>query len=168
MAPTFPGRYAAQSDQPFVVLFVGMRINRIFALGSWRRIAAAMHPMIAELKPDSSLGLLHARFFFDWRGVGLLQDSPGLEQLDACAHARNAAHLPAGAEFNRSIGGNGSAGIGQETYAAAAGQYESMVDRMPHFGLGAAVRHLPRTGRLDTARPLIGRSKSAEDPTEQP
>jgi hypothetical protein len=145
MAPTFPGRYAAQSDQPFVVLFVGMRVNRIFALGSWRRIAAAMHPMIAELKPDSSLGLLHARFFLDWRGIGLLQDSPGLEQLDACAHARNAAHLP-----------------------AAAGQYESMVDRMPHFGLGAAVRHLPRTGRLDTARPLIGRSKSAEDPTEQP
>jgi hypothetical protein len=167
MAPNFPGRCAAQSDQPFVVFLVGMRVNRIFAFGSWRRISATMHPMIAELKPDSLLGLLPARFFLDWRGVGLLQDSLSFERLDACAHARKAAHLPAGAEFNRSIGGNGSAGIWQETYTAA-GQYESMYDRMPRFGLGAALQHLPRTGRLDTARSPIGRSKSAEDPTEQP
>jgi hypothetical protein len=168
MAPTFPGRYAAQSDQPFVVFLIGMRVNKIFAPGSWPRIAAAMPPMIAELKPDPSLGLLHVQFFVYWLGVGVLQYSRSFEQLHAYAHARNAAHLPAWAEFNRPIGGNGSVGIWHETYTAAPGQYESIYDNMPRFGLGAAAQHLPATGRLDTARPRIGRSKSAEDPREQP
>src|ERR1700677_1293529 len=63
MPHIFPGRYAAQSDDPFVVFLIGMRVNRIFALRSWPRVAAAMPPMIAELKRDPSLGLLHAEFF---------------------------------------------------------------------------------------------------------
>jgi hypothetical protein len=164
MAPTFPGRYWAQSDQPFVVFLIGMRVNKIFALLSWPPVSAAMPPMLAGRKPDPALGLPHAQFWVDWRVVGLLRDLPGFEQ----AHARNAAHLPAWAEFNRSIGGNGSAGIGRETTTAAPGQSESIYDNMPRFGLGAAAQHRPRTGRLDTARSPSGRSKPAEGPTEQP
>jgi Domain of unknown function (DUF4188) len=168
MAPTLPGRYAAQSDQPLVVFLVGRRVNKIFALLRWPTVAAAMPPMVAGLKPDPAHGLPHARFFVDWRGLGLLQGLPGFEQPDVCAHARNAAHLPAGAEFNRPICGIGSAGVGYETYTAAPGQYASIYDNMPRFGLGDAAQHRPRTGRLDADRSRIGRSKSAEGPTEQP
>ena len=124
MAHIFPGRYTAQSGEPFVVFQIGMRINRILALRRWTRVASAMPPMIAELKRDPSLGLLHAQFFVYWRGVGVIQYWRSFEQLHAYAHARNAAHLPAWAEFNRRVGGDGSVGIWHETYTVAQGQYE--------------------------------------------
>ncbi|MGO9340862.1 MAG: DUF4188 domain-containing protein [Terracidiphilus sp.] len=161
MPQIFPGRYAAQSDEPFVVFLIGMRVNRIFALRSWTRVAAAMPPMIAELKRDPSLGLLHAQFFVYWRGVGVLQYWRTFEQLHDYAHARDAAHLPAWAEFNRRIGNNGSVGIWHETYTVAPGQYESIYANLPRFGLGAAAQHLPATGRLESARSRIERSKTA-------
>jgi len=167
MAPTFPGRYAAQRDQPFEVFLIVMPVNKIVAFGNGPPVAAAMPPMPAGLKPDPALGFVQAQFSIAWRLVGLLEDSPSFEQLDACAHARNAARLPVG-EDNRPIGGNGSAGIGRETYTAAPGRSESIYDTMPRFGLGAASQHRPRTGRLDAARSPGGRSKSAEGPTEQP
>ena len=62
-------------------------------------------------------------------------------------------------------GGKGSVGIWHETSTVAPGQYVSA--NRPRSGLAAAA-HLPATGRLDTARSRIGRSKPAEDPTEQP
>jgi hypothetical protein len=161
MAPVFPGRYAAQSSEPFVVFLIGMRVNRTFALRRWTRVAAAMPPMLAELKRDPSLGLLHAQFFVYWRGVGLVQYWRSFEQLHAYAHARDAAHLPAWAEFNRRIGGDGAVGIWHETYTVSAGQYECIYANMPRFGLGAAAEHLPATGRLESARSRIDRSVSS-------
>jgi hypothetical protein len=163
MPPIFPGRYTAQSSEPFVVFLIGMRINRLLAFGSWTCVAAAMPRMIAELKRQPELGLLHAEFFLYWRGVAVVQYWRSFEQLHAYAHARNAAHLPAWAEFNRRIGGNGVVGIWHETYTIAPGQYESVYANMPRFGLGAATEHVKVAGRLEDARsrmalpPPVGR-----------
>lgn len=157
MAPIFPGRYTAQSDGPFVVFLIGMRVNRLFALRRWTRVAAAMPPMLAELRRDPSLGLLHFEAFLYWRGVAIVQYWRSFEHLHAYAHARNSAHLPAWAEFNRRIGSDGSVGIWHETYTVAAGQYETVYANMPRFGLSGAFPNLPASGRLDTARSRIGR-----------
>jgi hypothetical protein len=162
MAQVFPGRFTAQSSEPFVVFLIGMRVNRLFALHKWPRVAAAMPRMLAELKRDPSLGLLHAQFFVYWRGVAVVQYWRSFEQLHAYAHARDAAHLPAWAEFNRRIGGNGAVGVWHETYTVAKGQYECIYANMPRFGLGAAAEHLPATGRLENARSRIDRSVSSE------
>ena len=115
------------------------------------RVSRAMPAMIAELKRDPSLGLLHAEFFLYWRGVAVVQYWRSFEQLHAYAHARNANHLPAWAEFNRRIGGDGSVGIWHETYAVARGQFECIYANMPRFGMGCAAEHVPVTGRLDSA-----------------
>jgi hypothetical protein len=163
MAAIFPGRYTAQSDEPFVVFLIGMRVNKIFALRSWMRVAAAMPPMLKELKRDPSLGLSHAEFFVYWRGVGLIQYWRSAEQLHAYAHARDARHLPAWAEFNRRIGGNGSVGIWHETYTVTPGQYESVYVNMPRFGLASAAQHLPATGQLENARSRIGKADAHAD-----
>jgi hypothetical protein len=162
MPQIFPGRYTAQSNAPFVVFLIGMRVNRIFALRKWTRVAAAMPPMLAELKRDPSLGLLHAHSFVYWRGVAVVQYWRSFEQLHAYAHARNAAHLPAWAEFNRRIGVDGSVGIWHETYTVSPGQYESIYVNMPKFGLSAAAEHLPVTARSDNARARIDHEKSGE------
>jgi hypothetical protein len=156
MATIFPGRYTAQSSEPFVVFLIGMRINRVFALRRWMRVAAAMPRMIAELKRQPELGLLHADYFLYWRGVAVVQYWRSFEQLHAYAHTKNAAHLPAWAEFNRRIGGNGSVGIWHETYTVAPGQYEAIYANMPRFGLARAAEHLSATGRLGDARSRIG------------
>jgi hypothetical protein len=158
MAKIFPGRYAAQSDEPFVVFIIGMRVNRLLALRRWMQVAKAMPPMITELKRHPELGMLHAEFILYWRGVGVLQYWPSFEHLHAYAHAKDAAHLPAWAEFNRRIGGGGSVGIWHETYNVAPGQYESVYANMPRFGLGAAADHQPASGRLEHARSRIAKA----------
>jgi hypothetical protein len=135
-----------------VVFLIGMRINNFFALRSWMRVARAMPPMIAELKRQPELGLLHAEFVLYWRGVATIQYWRSFEQLHAYAHAREAKHLPAWAEFNRRIGSNGAVGIWHETYAIQPGNHEAVYVNMPRFGLGAAVDHVPATGRMETAR----------------
>lgn len=155
MAQVFPGRYTAQRDEPFVVFLIGMRINRIWALRRWMGVAKAMPPMLAELKRNPTLGLLHFEVFLNWRGVTLLQYWRSFEQLHAYAHARNAAHLPAWAEFNRRVGASGVVGVWHETYTVAPGQYECIYANMPRFGLAAGAMHLRATGRLETARSRI-------------
>jgi len=119
---------------------------------SWTCVAAAMGPMIAELKRQPELGLLHVEPFLYWRGVGMVQYWRSFEQLHAYAHARNAAHLPAWAEFNRRIGNNGAVGIWHETYTVAPGQHESIYVNMPRFGLGSAMPYVPVSGRMEGAR----------------
>jgi hypothetical protein len=157
MPPIFPGRYTAQSKEPFVVFLIGMRINRLLAIPSWTRVAAAMPPMIAELKRQPELGLLHAEFFLYWRGVATVQYWRSFEQLHAYAHAKNAAHLPAWAEFNRRVGNNGVVGIWHETYTIEPGQYEAVYVNMPRFGLTAAAEHVKVAGRLENARSRMAR-----------
>ena len=152
MAQIFPGRYTAQSGEPFVVFLIGMRVNNFLKVGSWLQVARAMPPMLKELKRQPELGLLHAEQFIYSRGAGLIQYWRSFDHLHAYAHARNAAHLPAWAEFNRRIGGNGSVGIWHETYAVTPGQYETIYANMPRFGLGAAAEHVPVVGRLDGAK----------------
>jgi hypothetical protein len=155
MAQIFPGRFTAKHEEPFVVFLIGMRVNKLFALRSWIQVARAMPPMIAELKRNPELGLLHAEFVFYWRGVASLQYWRSFEHLHAYAHARDAAHLPAWAEFNRRIGGNGTVGIWHETYLVARGRFECIYANMPRFGLANAAEHVPVTGRLDSARTRI-------------
>jgi hypothetical protein len=109
------------------------------------------------------VGLLHAQFFMYWRGVGVIQYWRSFEQLHAYAHARDAQHLPAWAEFNRRIGGNGSVGIWHETYSVAPGQYESIYANMPRFGLGVAAEHVPVVGRPENARSRMTTTPSNPD-----
>jgi hypothetical protein len=151
MASVFAGRFTAKYDDPFVVFLIGMRVNRIFEM-RWIRVSQAMPPMIAELKRNPELGLMHAEFFVYWRGVAVVQYWRSFDHLHAYAHERNAAHLPAWAEFNRRIGGDGSVGIWHETYSVERGRFESIYANMPLFGMARATEHVPVTSRLDNAQ----------------
>ena len=161
MAQIFPGRYTAQSKEPFVVFLIGMRVNKVRAVRRWMPVFAAMPSMLAELKKDPGLGLLHYEVMLYWRGAAVLQYWRSFEQLHAYAHARDAAHLPAWAEFNRRIGASGTVGVWHETYTVAPGQYETIYSNMTRFGLGAAAQHVSATGRLETARSRIEKQSNS-------
>jgi hypothetical protein len=152
MSRIFPGRYAARMEGPFVIFIIGLRVNRLLALGKWIPVARAMGPMLQELYADPQLGFLHAETSVAWRGVTMLQYWRSFEHLHAYAHARNAAHLPAWAEFNRRVGSDGTVGIWHETYKVAAGEYECVYGNMPLIGLARAGEHVPAVGRMADAR----------------
>jgi hypothetical protein len=62
--------------------------------------------------------------------------------------------------FNRRIGGNGTVGLWHEMYTVAPGQYQSFYNNMPRFGLAGAMPHMPITGRTDSARLRMGKTKA--------
>ncbi len=155
----FPGRFTAKFDGSFVVFMIGMRINRLLQFSKWIPVAKAMPPMIAELKRHPEMGLLHVEQMFYWRGVVTVQYWRSFDLLHAYAHRRESNHLPAWAEFNRRIGGNGSVGIWHETYLVERGNYECIYVNMPRFGFGAATDHVPVSGRLESARQRVGNAE---------
>src|ERR1700744_4986248 len=146
------GRFAAKIEGDFVVFLIGMRINRLLQFHKWLPVSRAMPRMITELVQHKEMGLLHAQSFLSGRTVMVVQYWRSFEQLHAYAHARDLAHLPAWAEFNRKVGGNGAVGIFHETYAVKAGAYECVYANMPQFGLAKAGEMVPAIGRMQSAK----------------
>lgn len=149
------GRFASQVEGDFVVFLIGMRINRLLAVHKWSPVAAAMPRMIKELKQQPELGLLGVEFFLGGRTILTLQYWRSFELLHAYAHAKDKVHLPAWAEFNRRVGGNGSVGVFHETYMVRGGSYEAVYVNMPRFGLAMAGEMVPAIGRMQSARERI-------------
>jgi hypothetical protein len=164
MSPILNGRFAAELDGDFVVFLIGMRINRLSLVHKWLPVSLAMPKMLNELFQHKELGLLGAQSFRSGRTVMLVQYWRSFEHLHAYAHAKDKAHLPAWAEFNRRVGSNGSVGIFHETFLVKAGQYEAIYANMPLFGLAAAGQAVPATGRRQSARGRMGQESPAEEP----
>lgn len=156
MAPIFPGRFTAHTDEPFVVFLIGFRINKLWAVDKWVPTARAMGPMLETLYQHPEKGFLSAEPFFYWPGIALLQYWRSFDDLDRFARNPSDPHLAAWRTFNRSIGADGSVGIWHETYQVQAGQYECIYGNMPLFGLAKATSHIKAVGRKETARRRMG------------
>jgi hypothetical protein len=130
MAQIHAGRWTARGDEPFVVFLIGMRFNKLWKVHKWGPVFAAMPRMIAELQRQPELGFLGADTWFG-RTTLMVQYWRSFEHLEAYAKARDRAHLPAWAAFNRAVGGNGDVGIFHETYRVAPGQTENIYANMP-------------------------------------
>ena len=154
-------RKAAQIDGDFVVFLIGMRINRLWMIHKWPGVAFAMQQMLKELYAHPDMGLIHHE---SWYGRTLLvvQYWRSLDQLLAYAKNRDAAHLPAWADFNRRIGTDGTLGIWHETYQVQAGQSEAIYVNMPAFGLGKAGILVPATGARHGAAGRLGRAEPSQ------
>jgi hypothetical protein len=153
------GRYAAQIDGDFVVFLIGMRINRLLLPHKWIPVVRAMPRMLRELMEHKELGLLTARAYLSGRTLMTVQYWRTFEQLHAYAHAKDKAHLPAWAEFNRRVGGNGAVGIFHETYLVKSGQYETVYANMPEFGLALAGTSVSAIGRMQSARTRLNQAE---------
>jgi hypothetical protein len=150
------GRFAAKIEGDFVVFLIGMRVNQLLSIHKWLPVSLAMGRMLPELFRQPELGLLHAQSFFSGRTVLMVQYWRSFEHLHAYAHAKEKEHLPAWAEFNRKVGGNGSVGIFHESYLVAADRYECVYANMPTMGLARAGEMIPAEGRMRDARSRLG------------
>jgi len=158
----FNGRHAAQIQGDFVVFLIGMRVNQLLRPDKWMPMGAAMPRMLRELAHNPQMGLLHSYLMVGWRSAMTVQYWRSFEQLHAYAHARDAAHLPVWAAFNRAARGNQAVGIWHETYLVRAGRYEAVYVDMPRWGLAAAGELVPAVGRMQSAK-----SRLAAEPDKE-
>lgn len=142
----FAGRYAAHTDEPFVVFLVGMRINQFTAVRQWLPVARAMQPMLETLYRHPEKGFLGGELILYWRGIGVIQYWRSLDDLHHFATNPADPHLPAWKAFNQATGSNGVVGIWHETYQIHADEYTCIYGNMPAFGLAKATEHVTAHG----------------------
>ena len=159
MSAVIPRRMAAEVEGDFVVFLIGMRINKPWKVHKWLPALLAMPRMLRELRRRPESGFLGSIF-----GPGVIvQYWRSFEHLERYARSQDYQHWPAWTSFNRRMArSRGDVGIWHETYRVRAGEYEAIYSGMPPFGLGAAGRLVPASGRRESARGRMGRS--APDP----
>ena len=156
---TFDGRHSARIEGDFVLLLIGMRINKPWKLNRWLPVFTAMAKMTRELSRDPESGFLGAR-----SGVRMsVQYWRSFEHLERFARDPGASHLPAWRAFNQLVGGSGDVGVWHETYRVRAGEYEAVYANMPRVGLASAAEHLP-VGSTSTAARRLGVRPADEPP----
>ncbi len=152
MSAIFSDRYTARLDRPVVLFLIGMRVNKLLAVGKWFPLVLAMPRMLAELSKKPEAGLLSYRTYISGRVILVQEYWESFDKLVAYAHDRSGQHFPAWGAFNRAVGTSGSVGIWHETYLVEPGKAESIYVNMPLFGLAAAAHHVKAEGRLAGAK----------------
>ena len=154
-------RLTARLNGEFVVFLIGLRINSLLKVQKWLPLIRAMPRMLDELSRQPERGFLHAEMWFA-RTTLMVQYWRSMEQLLAYAKNPNAQHLPAWQAFNRSIGTDGSVGIGHETYAITPRCHESVYMNMQPFGLGRAGTLEAASGRRQSAAGRLDANAQAD------
>jgi hypothetical protein len=154
----------AKVEGDFVVFLIGMRVNKPWKVWKWAPVAGAMPRMLAELAQQPDLGLLHARTFFGWPNVFVIQYWRSFEHLHRYSVDAGREHLPAWKAFNKAIASNGDVGIWHETYLVPAGQYECVYNNMPLFGLALAGEAVPAAGARKSAKGRLKQTDGADQP----
>ena len=126
-----------------------------------------MTRMVEELNRQPELGMLNVE---SWGGrtTIMVQYWKSFDHLHAYARMSDAEHLPAWAEFSKTIGSNGDFGIWHETYLVKAKEYEAVYNNMPEFGLAKAAGWEPALGRQNTAKGRLGLSDGTDAPPASP
>ncbi|MFJ2863899.1 DUF4188 domain-containing protein [Kitasatospora sp. NPDC087314] len=146
-----PGYTTAGATGDTVVLLIGMRINRFWAVHHWGPVMYAMFRMLYELGRSPERGL---------RGRILLTASPrtyyvvqyweSKEKLYGYASAPDGFHHTVWGIANRKMREGKirqHVGLWHETYVVPEGGYESIYFDMPPFGLAGATGSLPIEAR---------------------
>lgn len=141
------GRTTAAAEGEVVVLLIGMRINRFWAVHHWVPVFLAMPRMLRELGKDSSRGLLgHVLLTASPRTYYVVQYWESREKLYAYASSPDMFHHRAWAIINRKEKAGkvcGHVGLWHESYVVPEGSYEAIYADMPAFGLAAAHGQVP-------------------------
>jgi hypothetical protein len=165
MATTWSnGRVTASVEGEFVVLLIGMRVNRLRNVRRTWRLFGAMSRMIRELAASPATGYLGGE---SWLGnpTIMVQYWRSFEYLERYARDREREHRPAWAAYNRILRSGAEVGVWHEAYLVRPGEFETVYNNMPPFGLARAARSVPATGRRETAAGRLGSHGSRDSST---
>ena len=151
MADIIRERMTADIEDDLVIFLIGLRINKIWKIHKWLPVILTMPKMLKELYQNPELGFISQESWFG-RTTIMVQYWKSFEQLEEYAKNKTLSHLPAWIEFNKKIGSDGDVGIWHETYRCQKGQYESIYNNMPVFGLAKVGDHVSAKGKLKEAK----------------
>jgi hypothetical protein len=139
--PAQARKFTVQTDQPFVVFLVGMRINRLRSFKKWRLVTSYFPRMISALEEHPETGFLGKEQFFRLFPITTLALTywRTMDDLERFATGRGSIHVKGWQDFNKQIGTDGSVGVWHETYVMEPGKHESLYVNMPLFGMSKAV-----------------------------
>ena len=166
MSDVIPRRMSADMEGDFVVFRIGIRINSFWKVHKWLPVFLAMPRMLRELRENPDSGLLGYRYYPGLRHHDLTQYWRSFEQLRSYAHDADKEHLPAWEQFNQEVGSSGDVGIWHETFLVREGEYETVYNNMPPYGLGKAVELMPAEDQNKTAAGRLGRTSGEDAPVE--
>ncbi|MEW2273834.1 DUF4188 domain-containing protein [Streptomyces sp. SID685] len=144
-------RTTADAKGDVVVLLIGMRINRFWAVHLWLPVMLAMFRMLRELAKDPERGLREKVLLTaSPRTYYVVQYWESKEKLYSYATAPDAFHHEVWAKLNRKERAgrlHGEVGIWHEAYVVPEGSYEAIYADMPAFGLAGAHGQVPLAAR---------------------
>lgn len=147
MAKIIPGRCTAhvsmQLQEPFIMLILGIRVNRFLLFWKWIPAVIWSLPMLYTLVRHEAAGFLGGQATYFWPGIGLIQYWRSFDDLERFARSKQHPHLKAWRWYNKSIGAKGSVGLWHEVFLVKPGRHEVMYENMPLFGLVAATKAIP-------------------------
>jgi len=143
-------RVTAEVEEDFVVFLIGMRINSLWKIHKWLPVTKAMPKMLNELYENPNMGFLSHEQWFG-RTTIMVQYWKSFEHLENYAKSKDSNHLPAWKEFNKKITNNAEVGIWHETYLSRPGNFETIYNNMPKFGLAKAMNSMPITEKYKSA-----------------
>jgi len=160
-------RVHAEREDPFVVFLIGMRINKLWAVHQWLPVLLVAPRMVRELRADEESGLLGSRGWLAWRSVGFVQYWESFDDLRAYARDVESRHLAAWQSYDEETADSGAVGIWHETYRVDPDDYETVYNRMPAYGLGAADGDelVDASGDRASMFGRLGRSDGSDTPT---
>jgi hypothetical protein len=121
----------------------------------------AMPKMLRELSAKPELGLLgYRQHLGNPLSPMVVQYWRSVEQLEAFARQKDTTHFPAWVKFNKNVGSNGDVGIWHETFKVKAGEYETVYNNMPTFGLGKVGTLVPAAGYRATAAGRLAKEEA--------
>lgn len=138
-------RASAEVDSDFVVFLVGMRF-RWRQINRWWPAFKSMSRMVRELSQHPELGYLGGE---SWIGnpTIMVQYWKSFEHLARYAHDPLRHHKPAWSAFNQALHDGTDLGVWHEAYLVRQGDYSTIYNRMPPFGLARATRTSPARNR---------------------
>ncbi|NUO76913.1 MAG: DUF4188 domain-containing protein [Lysobacter sp.] len=163
MAKILHERMTVDEREEFVVLLIGMRINRWWKVHKWLPVAWSMRRMVRQLgSMPGDTGYLGGEYRSVGNPIVFVQYWRSYDRLEAYAANRELAHQPMWGWFFKTIALKGDVGIYHEAYRIAPGNYESVYLNMPPFGLGRIFDLVPAARGMKTSR---GRMDKLREPS---
>lgn len=153
---TLNRRIAGDVEGDFVVLLIGMRINKLWKVHRWLPVFRGMPRMLDRLENDPNSGLLGYEVSLGLRNHLVIQYWRSFEQLHAFATDGDDMHVPTWQRFNRTVGDNGDVGIWHELFIVESDRFEAIYRNVPLRGLASAADYVPATGRQRTSSGRLG------------
>ncbi|MUL75130.1 monooxygenase family protein [Mycolicibacterium sp. CBMA 226] len=133
-------RTTANYPDDFVVLFIGLRVNKWWRFREWWPVLTSAFSMTKEALALPNTPLLNSNTVWsqsDRRLLFFVQHWRSFDELMAWANDSDLQHKPARKAFFKRTAYNGNVGVWHEAYKVQAGQFEAIYANMPRMSLAS-------------------------------